>query len=177
MILPASKQRLIDHTVSLLEASHWIDVFVTGKFAQAVLHFFKVREKQKLHWNMFRCLELWTASYRFYAKTDVFLDALLYFQTGPCASSVIFVHGYVRYCDRVNKLQWLSSSFGLFLVILSFPFTYCNTQKKHYSLCSEAVSSRDLQSERHIFERRYATAFHFVVSGSEALYSAHSPVS
>ena len=49
MILPASKLRLIDHTVSLLEASHCIDVLVTGKFAQAVLHFFKVRVKQKLH--------------------------------------------------------------------------------------------------------------------------------
>ena len=29
--------------------------------------------KQKLQ----ICLELWTVSYRFYAKTDVFLDALL----------------------------------------------------------------------------------------------------
>ena len=177
MILPASKLRLIDHTVSLLEASHCIDVLVTGKFAQAVLHFFKVRVKQKLHWNMFRCLELWAASYRFYAKTDVFLDALLLLSNWALCYECDFVHGYVRYCDRVNKLQWLSSPFDLFLVILSFPFTYCNTQKKHYSLCSEAVSSRDLQSERHIFERRYATAFHFVVSGSEALYSAHSPVS
>ena len=32
-------------------------------------------------------------------------DALLSFQTRPCASSVIYVHGYVRYFDRVNKLQ------------------------------------------------------------------------
>ena len=45
-----------------------------------------------------------------------------YFQTGPCASSVIFVHGYVRYCDRANKLQWLSYSFGLFLVIYIVSF-------------------------------------------------------
>ena len=28
-----------------------------------------------------------------------------HFQTRPCASSVIIVHGYVRFCDRVNKLQ------------------------------------------------------------------------
>ena len=35
MILPTSKQRLIDHTVSLLEASHCIKVLITGKFAQA----------------------------------------------------------------------------------------------------------------------------------------------
>ena len=49
MILPASKQRLIDHTVSLLEASYCIKLLITEKFAQAVLHFFKVKVKQKLH--------------------------------------------------------------------------------------------------------------------------------
>ena len=66
---------------------------------------------------------------------------------------------------------------GVLFCFCSFPFAYCSRQKrKQYSLCSEAVSSRDQRSEWHIFERRYATAFHFVVSGGEALYSAHSPV-
>ena len=48
MILPASKQRLIDHSVSLLEGSYRIKLLITGKFAQEVLHFFEVIVKQKL---------------------------------------------------------------------------------------------------------------------------------
>ena len=71
------------------------------------------------------------------------------------------------------KLGPLQTSFWLFCRFLSL---IAIDKKKQYLLCSEAVYSRDQRSERHIFERRYATAFHFVVSRSEALYSAHSPV-
>ena len=120
MILPASKQRLIDHTVSLLEASNCINLLITGKFAQAVLHFFKVKVKQKLHRNMFRTVNCIIS---FVRENRYFLNWMpcFYFQTRPHASSVIFAHGYVRFCDRVNKLQWLSSvlfwsRFGYFIV-------------------------------------------------------------
>ena len=45
MILPASKQRLIDYTVSLLEASYCMELLIAGKFAQAVLHVFKLKNE------------------------------------------------------------------------------------------------------------------------------------
>ena len=120
MILPASKQRLIDHTVSLLEASNCINLLITGKFAQAVLHFFKVKVKQKLHRNMFRtvnCIILFVRENRYFLNWM----PCFYFQTRPHASSVIFAHGYVRFCDRVNKLQWLSSV----LFWSRFGYLYC----------------------------------------------------
>ena len=124
--------------------------------------------------------ELWTVSCRFYAKTDVISDGCLAFtfKSGPvlqvwfiCMDTFAFSIGWINCNDKVR------SCLDLFLVILSFPFAYCSRKKRRqYSLCSEAVSSRDQRSEWHIFERRYATAFHFVVSGGEALSSAHSPV-
>ena len=140
----------------LLEASYCIKLLITGKFAQSVLHFFKVKVKQELHWNMFRTMNC-ILSFLRENRCAVGRMPCFYFQTRPCASSVIYMHVLFCFC--------------------SFPFAYCSRQKrKQYSLCSEAVSSRDQRSERHIFERRCATAFHFVVSGSKALSSAHSPV-
>ena len=71
------------------------------------------------------------------------------------------------------KLVPLLISFCLFCRFLPL---IAIDKKKQFSLCSEAFFSRDPWSEQHIFRRRYASAFHFVVSSSEALYSAHSPV-
>ena len=63
--------------------------------------------------------------------------------------------------------------------LLMFLWLFCRflsliaiDKKNQHSLSS----SRDQRSERRIFEKWYATAFYFVVSGSEALYSVHSPV-
>ena len=71
------------------------------------------------------------------------------------------------------KLVPLLISFCLFCFFLSL---IAIDKKNSVQFFLKAVSSRHTWSERHIFERRYACAFHFVFSGSEALYSAHSPV-
>lgn len=81
-----------------------------------------------------------------------------------------FAIGWIN-CNDLDR-----SSLGLFFVVFSFPFAYCDRQINVIHFAQEGVSSRDQRSEQHVFERRYATAFHFVFSGSGALYSAHSPV-
>ena len=77
------------------------------KVRPSCLTFFKVKVKQKLHWNMFRTMNCILSLLR-ENRCAVGRMPCFYFQTRPCASSVIYMHGYVRFFNRVNKLQWLS---------------------------------------------------------------------
>ena len=109
MILPTSKQCLIDHTVSLLEALHCIKVLITGKFAQTILHFFKVEVKQKLHWNMFRTVNCIIS---FLRESRFFLGCLAFtFKPGLvlrvwflCMDTFAIAIGWINCNDQVPLL-------------------------------------------------------------------------